>query len=71
MIPQMVELIKLDDATGWVTDVKSVQRPTLGIFLEQVSSVYSNIIVDTEQWSVVTSHIGKGEDYAGKINRSL
>ena len=73
MIPQKVTIYKIRDEDWLVNDVKTMQMPTLALYMDKVIARpdFSSVVVDRELWYVRTDEISKGENYAGKIDRSV
>lgn len=73
MIPQKVAVVNFNDGSGYVSNYVEMKNPTLAIFLEanDSSPSTSKVLIGTEEWYVNTDSISKGENYVGKINRSL
>jgi hypothetical protein len=63
----------MSDSDWAVNDFKIVDRPTLGLYMDSVNTNpdLSTILLNNDLWYVRTMDISKGENYAGKINRSL
>lgn len=69
MIPQKVEIIKLNEA-GYPTKLKIVDKPMLALVYESNSS-FTDVLYDNEIWTVPTYKLNKGGNYAGKIDGSV
>lgn len=73
MIPQKVIIVNFNDVSGYINNYLEIKSPTLAIYLEDDnnSPPSSKVLIGTEEWHVSTDSISKGENYVGKINRSL
>ena len=74
IIPQKVTAYDVSIGESWsYSDIKTFDRPTIGFFMESVKEnpEYSTVIIDTKIWYVRTGDISKGENYVGKIDRSV
>lgn len=62
-------MVKLNEA-GYPTKLKIVQEPILGVVYESNDS-FTDVIYDSEVWTVPTYKLNKGGNHVGEINRSL